>query len=230
MDIGIIILIIAGLFLGISRFIKIKARGTAFTDKFEKTEVVLPLKNNETLLKIKSGATSIIGENESSVEDGWWKGLSNLDQLRLTLMLGEKALPVWEKYALENDTCYRDAVSKPYNKIDRQLLQVAITEMQINSHCSIPAGDSKAINECYFNFVGPVIAMHDGAWTPPYPVKKIFLGVYYMLKSIVEQDKIPGGSNGFATAINQLVDCLNMSKLYSTEEIALLLEARKTKT
>ena len=229
MDIGIIILIIAGLFLGISRFIKVKARGPAVAEEFEKSKAAQPLKNDEALLKIRTDDITIIAENEFKEEDTWWKGLSDLDQLRLTLMLGEKALPVWEKYALANDTSYRDSISKPYTKIDHQLLQVAITEMQINSRGSIPAGDSKIINECYFNFVGPVIAMHDGTWMPPYPVKKIFLGVYYMLKSIVEQDKTPARENYFATAINQLLDCLDMSKLYSREEIALLLEDHKAK-
>ena len=159
----------------------------------------------------------------------WWSKLNSLDQLHLALMLTLKALPVWEKFTFMQDASYRNSSTGPLNKVDSSLLRIAITEFTLHSGQHFPAGDNKIINLCYNDFIEHVVALHDGVWITPYPVKKIFLAVYYMLKSIVEQSNIPVTENYLATSINQSLDCMEMTKLYSREEIAHFLAIYKNK-
>jgi hypothetical protein len=162
-------------------------------------------------------------------EDVWWKALDGIDQLHLALHLARKALPVWEKFTSAQHIIYRNSSTGPVNKIDSRLLQSAIEEMQLHSRLHFPAIDDKEINQYYNSFVNPVIALQDGAWSAPYPVKKIFLSVYNILKSILEQNSVPGSKNYLATAINQSIDCIEVSKLYSRDEIAVFLESFKNR-
>ncbi|MEJ7586790.1 MAG: hypothetical protein WKI04_04435 [Ferruginibacter sp.] len=127
------------------------------------------------------------------------------------------------------DASYRDSSAAPLNKIDNNLLRMAIIEITLHSREHFPPGDNKTINQCYNDFVEHIVAVHDGVWIPPYPVKKIFLAVYYMLKSIVEQRNIPVTENYLATSINQSLDCMDMTRLYNSEEIADFLELYKNK-
>ena len=184
----------------------------------------------------KMAANSIAAEQQVTngkeksinlLQDEWWKALDDVDQLHLALSLARKALPVWERFIQTQEIVYRNSSTGPFNKIESQLLYVAIEEMQLRSLLQYPSSDQKKINQCYYNFVGPVLALQDGAWTAPYPVKRIFLSVYNILKSIMEKNSVPGFQNYLAAAINQSIDCLDVSKLYSRNEIAVFLESYK---
>ncbi len=184
----------------------------------------------------KMAANSIAAEQQVTngkeksinlLQDEWWKALDDVDQLHLALSLARKALPVWERFIQTQEIVYRNSSTGPFNKIESQLLYVAIEEMQLRSQLQYPSSDQKKINQCYYNFVGPVLALQDGAWTAPYAVKRIFLSVYNILKSIMEKNSVPGFQNYLAAAINQSIDCLDVSKLYSRNEIAVFLESYK---
>jgi len=197
--------------------IRFRAPAPLVNDAAENTIAVLP---------------SVPANEEKSInllEDVWWKAMDDVEQLHLALNLARKALPVWEKYTTTQQIIYRNSSTGPFNKIDSQLLQAAIEEMQLHSRLQYPASDHKKINQCYYNFVSPVLALQDGAWSAPYPVKKIFLAVYNILKSILEQNSLPGFENYLTTAINQSIDCMEVSKLYSRNEIAGFLESYKSR-
>jgi len=162
-------------------------------------------------------------------QEVWWKCIGVSDQLQLALLLTKKAFPVWEKFVLKNEPGYRNSSTAPIIKIDPALLQTAIDEISIYSGLQFPNISDKKIHQCNDNFVGPLIAMQDGYWPATYPVKKIFLSVYNILQSIMEQDNIPGMKNLLATSINQSLECLDVSKLYSQDEINSFLEMYRNK-
>lgn len=162
-------------------------------------------------------------------EEIWWKLLDTPDQLSLALLLTQKALPVWEKYSQANQAVYRNSSSGPFIKINSHLLQTSIEEIIAGSLVHFPNKDSKKIKQCNDDFIGPLIAMQDGNWHATYPVKKVFLAVYNILKGILDQDNIPALKSLLALSINQSLDCLDVSKLYSREEIENFLEVYKIK-
>ena len=162
-------------------------------------------------------------------EEIWWNMLETNDQLNLALLLTQKALPVWEKYSQANQAVYRNSSSGPFIKINSQLLQTSIEEIMAGSLIHFPNKDSKKIKQCYDDFIGPLVAMQDGNWHATYPVKKIFLAVYNILKGILDQENIPVFKSLLALSIGQSLDCLDISKLYSREEIENFLEVFKIK-
>jgi hypothetical protein len=152
--------------------------------------------------------------NNTGFDEVWWKALVNSDQLQMALMLAQKALPVWESYVDSHDIVYQHSPSVPVSRIDHQLLAKAIDELMRQSKQIFPGSNNAKIKQYYYFFVGPVIALQDGNWMPPYPIKKIFLSVYNILKSIVEQDNVSAIEIFLAIAINQSLDCLDITKLY----------------
>jgi hypothetical protein len=160
----------------------------------------------------------------------WWINLTTLEQLNLALALTQKALPVWEKYTASVDASYQDSATMHVVKIEKELLQKTIMALQLRPELLNPTTDKKSVYHVYFSFVSPVLAMQDGNWSPPYAVKKIFSSVYYILKSIMEQDGGPVRENYLQLAINQALDSLDISRLYSPEEIHAFLEAYKNKS
>ena len=159
----------------------------------------------------------------------WWKDLDSLDQLHLALILTEKALPVWEKYTTSHELTYRDLPTMPLNKIDNNLLQSTIDEIAGHSTQGLPAINNKIIYQCYFNFVGPVLAIQDGTWLPSYVVKKEFLAVYNMVKAIMEQNNPLNLKAFLTTSISHALDVMDIAKLYSEEEIIQFVEPFKKK-
>ena len=161
-------------------------------------------------------------------EEVWWHQLELADQLDLAVELAKKALPAWEKYAAENELVYRNAGTGPFLKIDRQLLFDALRDVQQLYDSGAPNGN-KLLHQYYDSFIGPLIAMQDGNWPATYQVKKVFLAVYNILKGILDQDNISALKNLLALSIGQSLDCLDISKLYSREEIESFLEVYKIK-
>jgi len=159
-------------------------------------------------------------------EELWWNQLLVEDQLHLAVQLAKKALPTWEKYAAGTDIVYRTAGTGPYIKIDQQLLFYVLQDVQQLSN-SNAANRIKLLHQYHDSFVGPVIAMHDGDWPAAYPVKKIFLAVYNITKSALEQNNAGNTKNLLSLSINQSLDCLDISGVYSKLEIVEFLAAHK---
>lgn len=181
--------------------------------------------NNTPTDQASNGIESLSNQGEAlTANDVWWNQLPATAQLQLALLLTQKALPLWEKYSGEHELSYRDSPALPPVKIDRRMLPTALDEIDIFLRLTVSGSSNENIVPHYFHFVGPVIAMQDGTWVPPYPIKKIFLSVYYMLKSIIEQSEgnVSAGLPGLA--ITQALDCLDVSKLYTKDAIELLLK------
>jgi len=180
-----------------------------------------PLKSHH----YKNSFVNVFGDQERA----WWYALGNIDQLQLALMLAQKGLIVWEQYAGLNEISYINSPSAQSSKIDNELLQKTISEITLQTQMLLPSYDNKNIKHCYNHFVGPIIALQDGNWVPPYPVKKIFLSVYHILKSIIEQTNPASLESGLAISINQSLDCIDISKIYTQKEILAFLKVYKNK-
>ncbi len=173
-----------------------------------------------------NGETDAEGIQQPPHEEVWWHQLELADQLDLAVQLAKKALPTWEKYAAENELVYRNAGTGPFLKIDQQLLFDVLRDVQQLYH-SGAANSNKLLHQYYDSFVGPVVAMQDGDWPATYPVKKIFLAVYNIIKSTLEQNNPGNTKNLLSVSINQSLDCLDISGAQSKLEIIEFLSAFK---
>lgn len=162
-------------------------------------------------------------------EEAWWMDLDQPIQLELAVALAIKALPVWEKYSKTNDLLYKNSPVGPSVSIRPELLGFSLQQILQASVSRFPAGTKEISNSCN-EFIAPLVALQDGHWKVAYPVKKIFLAVYYILKAITEQDNIPVTKNLLSASINQSLDCLDMCKLYSREEIRNFLHAFRVRS
>ena len=151
-------------------------------------------------------------------EEVWWALLDTPIQLELAVALARKALPVWKKYGETHEPAYKNSPTGPSVRISISLLQTSLEEITKASGNRFPE-NNKSIMGCYNEFVAPLVALQDGNWTLTYPVKKIFLSVYNILKAIAEQENITVMKTLLSLSINQSLDCLDMCKLYSREEI-----------
>ncbi len=184
-----------------------------------------PATNSRQQTTLQNNADNSSPQAEESV---WWHQLDVDDQLDLAVQLAKMALPTWEKYVTENEMVYRHAGTGPFIKIEKDILQNVLQDVQA-LHYSDASNKSLLLHQYYDTFVGPVIAMHDGDWRATYPVKKIFQAVYNLLKSTLEEGNIGNSKNLLSVAINQLLDCLDIAGAQSKAEIMDFLAAYKTK-
>ena len=151
------------------------------------------------------------------------KKLSAFQQLQLAVFIIEKALPVWERFTALQSASYRSTTKGPVIVIETNLLHKAMEEISSHLRLQFPAGNKTRIHQYYIKFVDPVIAMHDGLWFCSYPVKKVFLAVYFILKSILEQNHLKEKESHLTTAISYSIDSIELSKLYSEEKLISIL-------
>ncbi|RYY68201.1 MAG: hypothetical protein EOO13_12955 [Chitinophagaceae bacterium] len=173
-----------------------------------------------------SANQSVDAINDPALENVWWARLDTMLQLELALALARKALPVWQLYAEVHGLHYRNSPNGPLVKVRPALLQNSINAVDLPANLRFPENTS-AITNCYNEFVSPLVALQDGNWALTYPVKKIFLSVYNILKAVVEQDQLPVVKSLLSLSINQSLDCLDMCKLYSVEEIKAFIASYK---
>jgi hypothetical protein len=181
---------------------------------------------------IRQKTIQLVAGNKYSLADElpqdevWWAQLDTMVQLELAVALARKALPVWQKYSETNDLVYKNSPIGPSVNIRASLLQSSLDTIDQHSNLRFPV-NNKDIVGCYNEFVAPLVALQDGNWAVTYPVKKVFLAVYNILKAIAEQENITVMKNLFSLSINQSLDCLDMCKLYSREEIKAFLHSYK---
>lgn len=111
-------------------------------------------------------------------------------------------------------------------------MQKSIEEIKRIINTALADCENKNIKQLYNDFVYPVIALQDGVWITAYHVKKIFLAVYYILKSLVEKDNagvqlFGVSTRSYGAAINNFLaslktnrkDLVNKVSLYKMPEI-----------
>jgi hypothetical protein len=177
----------------------------------------------------EDAVVDVFSNTDKMFANFWWSKLPILEQLDLALALCQITLPVWEKYANDKEVFYQNAVTTKQNKINSKILHSAIEEITSWSQTQFPTNDNEKMKQYYGSFVNIVLAIQDAVWLPPYPVKKIFLAVYNILKSIVEQANYASATAFLCIAINHALDCIDITKIYSRLETDEFLEGYKNK-
>jgi hypothetical protein len=195
------------------------------------TQQRVRVKNEVQQLPIvtEDAVINIFSNTDKMFINFWWSKLPILEQLDLALALCEITFPVWERYANGKEVFYQNAVTTKQNKINSKILHSAIEEITSLSQTQFPTKDNEKVKQYYGSFVNIVLAMQDAVWLPPYPVKKIFLAVYNILKSIVEQANFASATTFLCLAINHALDCIDITKIYSRLETDEFLEGYKNK-
>ena len=175
-------------------------------------------------IQFVAGSSSRYAAEDLPQDEVWWTQLDTLVQLELAVALARKALPVWQRYSEGNDLSYKNSPIGSPVAIPTLLLQTSLDEISQQSQHRFPE-NSKGIMRCYNDFIAPLVALQDGHWSLTYPVKKIFLSVYNLLKAVTEQDNISVMKHLLALSINQSLDCLDMCRLYSRDEIKAFLHS-----
>lgn len=133
-------------------------------------------------------------------------------QSKIALHLIKAAMPVWEKYASDNDLFYIDSVVGMEHQVDINLLQITVSALENKA----PESDLERLRNA---FADPIVALQDQDWTLPYPVSRLFYAVHNLLESRLRPDQMQVGKTRVYVAVNQAADTLRVSGLMDVEVI-----------
>lgn len=174
-------------------------------------------------------------DNSSNVFDDiiltniWWKNLNDKDQLNLAISLCDKALPIWRNYCATHSVQYRTSTSGVLHTVPVNLLEDSLQQIAAYNQSIPSAKESDILKKHYRRFIDPVLAIQDGVLLLSYPAKKIFLSVCNILKCIVETDSADVVDHFLSRAINDALDCIDVTKIYSNSDMNAFLQLYKDK-
>ena len=150
------------------------------------------------------------------------ESLSSQQQLKLAVRLAKLALPIWSKYANENDLAYRDSVVGLTHSVDKKILQDTIESIEeylsSNKFKKILNGKRKLMS-IRSQFDDPIVALQDLDWELPDPIQKTFYSVYNLIDSLLGETQTAFGDSTIYVSINQAVDALDSSKILTSDDI-----------
>ena len=156
--------------------------------------------------------------------------LSKDKQFNIAIELTRSALPIWDKYAENNELSYQDTVVGLNHSVYKQLLQDTINTVEnLISTNSIKGTITKNSDLLSLDrqFSDPIVALQDTDWEPPYEVERTFYAVYNLLEAALGKIKTVFNETTIYVSINQAVDALVSSKTMTEEEIRELLYGNK---
>ncbi|RYY59390.1 MAG: hypothetical protein EOO05_13400 [Chitinophagaceae bacterium] len=170
--------------------------------------------------------SSLVSPSEKEPVFSWWEQLPSDLQFDLAIFLAGYTLEVWNKYTDGHALTWRNSTSSPWVRLDPFLLTRTLQSLRVavNGHERRAGQSIRALME---EFIDPVVALQDGTWSTDYPVKKCLLAIYNLLKSVIEKDEATADHGLYSLSIGQLLDCLDLSGLYSADEIENLLTVWK---
>ncbi|TAE16170.1 MAG: hypothetical protein EAZ95_07900 [Bacteroidetes bacterium] len=143
------------------------------------------------------------------------EGLPTKKQIDLALTFAQKALPIWEKYALSSDLTYCDTVIGMRHTIDKKILPKTIQAIQK----SLTSSDKTPLKTLLEEFSEPIVALQDEDWSLPEAVLKTFYSVYNLLGGVAGKETTIFGENSFYVSLNQSIDALLVAKLLPIQDI-----------
>lgn len=156
--------------------------------------------------------------------------LSKDKQFDIAIRLTRSALPVWDKYADNNELAYRDTVVGLNHSVDRQLLQNTINAVEkfvSTNRIKRTAIKNVDLLSSDKQFSDPIVALQDTDWELPYEVERTFYAVHNLLDAALGKVKTVFNETTIYVAINQAVDALASSKTMTEEEIRKILYENK---
>ena len=159
--------------------------------------------------------------------DKYVESLPKLKQYKLAIMFTKLALPIWNKYAEVNYLTYRDSVVGMVHNVDKHLLENAINAIDQFIHLNLFKRFSykryKLLNISN-QFTDPVVALQDLDWELPNDVELVFYSTYNLMKAAIGQDSSAFGESTIYISINQSIDALTETKMFSIEQIQKILD------
>ncbi len=175
------------------------------------------------IMNVNGTTRSFQADDRGNPDEEWWKSLRSADLVDLSLSLCRKCLPLWDHYSNDHDVLYKDSATGPVQVIRKEILLAAIDTIELSGQQGYPGHPSKVI-QAYSAFIGPVVAMQDGHWLPPYAIKKLFLSVYHLLRFTIEQSEGIEGREQLFISIVESIDCLHLSRICDRNETQELLQ------
>lgn len=132
-------------------------------------------------------------------------------QFESAIEFAETALPIWIDFTKENKTEYIDSIVGVFHKIDKNLLQRALTEAKrivALSDFTERFGKGHLIEKFYEEFSEPIVALQDTDWELPHQAELIFYAIYNLIYGLNENKATTFGDNPVSVSINQSIDCL----------------------
>ncbi|MGK2863903.1 MAG: hypothetical protein ACSLE0_18360 [Chitinophagaceae bacterium] len=156
--------------------------------------------------------------------------LSKDKQFDIAIRLTRSALPIWDKYADNNELTYRDTVVGFEHAVDRNLLKntIDVVEKFISTN-KINKAIIKNIDLLSFDrqFSDPIVALQDIDWELPQEVERTFYAVHNLLNAALGEEKTAFDETTIYITINQAIDALDSSKTMTEVEIRNILYVNK---
>ena len=153
---------------------------------------------------------------------GWWLHLPDKEQCRLAFDAAQWCLPIWKKYPGYDGSSGSPDEETPL--IGYHQLLVIIAQLTSSAKPERLSMDEAAIRTCYIQLLVPMVALQDGTWRIPYPLKKSFLSVFTLAEAMLTMCEAPDEQVNFYQSIRHSIDCLELANLYTQPGIESLLE------
>ena len=157
---------------------------------------------------------------------GYIDSLPQDQQYKLAIRLTKLVLPIWEDYAGNNKTTYRDTVVGLTHVVDKNLLRSTVYSVEKYLKAIFvlkPIIKYSELNVLKGRFSDPVVALQDLDWELPNPVLMAFYSIHNLLDAVLGKEATAFDESMIYVTVNQAIQALESSKLYTTEEIKSIL-------
>ena len=156
--------------------------------------------------------------------------LSKDKQFDIAIRLTRLTLPIWDKYADNNELTYRDTVVGLQHSVDRNLLKKTVDA--VDKYISTNKINKTIIKNIYLlpldkKFRDPIVALQDTDWELPNEVENTFYAVHNLLDATLGKERTVFNEATIYVTINQAIDALDSSKTMTEEEIKEILYDNK---
>lgn len=190
------------------------------------------LKARTSVAETVAGA-SILHDRQAvpvSNQSQWWTSLSAADQSALATDAASWCMPLWSSYLSAHKTSVKNLPPGHVVTIDNNLLSSALEAVRSYKSAGPSKETDTQLRKSYTQLLEPMVALQDGNWSIPYPLKKLFIGIYTMVEGALVPEAGADHQARIIESIGHSMDCLELSRLYSDAELDKLLQPYKPGT
>jgi hypothetical protein len=164
------------------------------------------------------------------IVQGYYDNLPIEMETELAVKLAKLALPVWERYAHEENLIFTDNSAGLIHKIDSNVLQNTLKEIEdyiTLSRDNDYSLDNSGLIKLYENFEELVFALEEGDWELPAEVECSFYCIYGVLKELICTKEVVPWNISLHVSVNRTLETLEGSGILSEQQIINMLEEIK---
>jgi hypothetical protein len=143
-------------------------------------------------------------------------------QFSLAIKLTKLVLPIWDKFAENNGTTYRDTVVGLTHSVRSDLLRNTVLSVEKYNNANWllkPVIKHAALKYLANEFSEPIVALQDADWKLPNTVLMSFYSIYNLLDAALGRQKTVFDETTIYITINQAISALESSQACTIEEI-----------